>query len=110
MSHTPEPNINTEELPAQVEQKKSIITITDLFGLGKFIEKLNLQKLPNRMTYCLVGTTLILILVSALFFSGIRIDGFPNEWDFRGLIALAIIIFLVGIWDYILAMFRSTKK
>jgi|GEM_PF-6092155 len=72
---------------------------SDLFGFGKLMEMLPLQKLSARMAYCMYFDLVLLLFILILRASGTRLNDFPNAWDLRFIVVMSIVIFFVGLGD-----------
>ncbi|WNR43521.1 hypothetical protein [Paenibacillus roseipurpureus] len=72
---------------------------SDLFGIGKMMDKLPLYKLSARMAYCMFFDLVLLFFVLFLRAMGMRVNDFPNAWDVRVIVFVTIVVFFVGISD-----------
>ena len=71
--------------------------IAELFA--KLLARLPIQKLPPRMVYALFFNVLLFLFMTFLYGTGTTINGFPNAWDYRFMVAVNVAVFVIGIWD-----------
>src|SRR5690606_31423412 len=65
--------------------------------LSSLLGKLPLHRLSPRMTYSLAFNSLLLLFMTILYSTGTQINGFPNAWDFRFMLAVNVAVFMLGI-------------
>ncbi|HZG58148.1 hypothetical protein [Paenibacillus sp.] len=67
--------------------------------LSRALEKLPLHKLPPSAAYALTFNVLLFLFMTFLFASDTKIQGFPNAWDYRFMVAVNVAVFAIGVWD-----------
>ena len=66
---------------------------------AKLLEKLPLHRLPPPMAYALTFNALLFFFMTLLFATGTTFAGFPNAWDYRFMLIVNVVVFVIGIWD-----------
>jgi hypothetical protein len=82
------------------EGKKNVV-VSDFFGFGKIIDKLNLGKFNARMTYCVLVPIIIFSFFGLMYKTKTKAMDFPTLLDMRVMSIVCAIVFFAGIWDKI---------
>ncbi|OCT10692.1 hypothetical protein A8709_22920 [Paenibacillus pectinilyticus] len=102
MSNEPKPNADQEPDKTNSPQKTTDSgKWNDLFGFGKMMDKLPLNKLSARMAYCMFFDLVLLFFTLILRVTNTTMNEFPNAWDFRLIVLTTIVVFFVGLCDLI---------
>lgn len=87
--------------PPEQDPNNKIFSATDIFGFGKIVEKIPLQKINALMAFCLTGVIIFLSAAIYLYLNKEPSAEFPTDWDMRILFIICFIIVFIAIINYI---------
>lgn len=76
-----------------------MIEKNDIFGFGKIIDKLPLQKLTAMMTYCILIVIIVFTAMGAMYLNKEKPEDFPVAWDMRAACLLCAILLFWGMFN-----------
>jgi len=67
--------------------------------LAKLLARIPVYKLSSRMVYALLFNVLLFLFMTFLYATGTTIGDFPNAWDYRFMVSVNVLVFVLGILD-----------